>query len=204
MEIKAIVFDLGNVVLTNDHCYHTLEELKEFSDHLNITLDNMETAFNFPWKDYSTGKISEEEFWKRYLFTARANSIDIDYAKNFYRRNQKENENMLSLLRKLAKNYILAALTTIPKEWLKFKKEKFNLDKYFKTIVASGEVGLRKPDPLVYKMILDKLKIPANHILFIDDREDLLLPAKDLGIKTILFRGQKDLEEKLKELEISF
>ena len=111
---------------------------------------------------------------------------------------------MLSLLRKLANNYILAALTTIPKEWLKFKKEKFNLDKYFKTIVASGEVGLRKPDPLVYKMILDKLKIPANHILFIDDREDLLLPAKDLGIKTILFRGQKDLEEKLKELEISF
>ena len=202
MIIKAIIFDLGNVVLTNDHAFHSPEEIKEFCDYFGVTLDNLETAFTVSFSDYSLGKYSEDEFWQKYLFTARANKIDIEFAKNFWRKYQKENENMLSILAKLKKTYRLASLTTIPREWLEFKRKKFNLDDYFETIVSSSEVGVKKPSPKIYEIIIDKFNLNAQELLFIDDTQITLPPAQELGIKTILFRGQEDLEKELKKLDI--
>jgi len=197
MKPLVIIFDLGNVVLTNDHAFHSPEEIKQFCDYFKVTLDNLETAFTVAFPDYSLGKCTEEEFWQKYLFTARANNINIEFAKSFWRKHQKENETMLSLLDRLRKSYRLACLSTIPKEWLKFKRKKFNLDYYFETIISSGEVGVKKPDPKIYKIIIDKLNLPPEKLLFIDDTEITLPPAQEFGMKTVLFRGQEALEQEL-------
>src|SRR3989344_4552832 len=195
--IKAIVFDLGNVVLTNDHPYNTPEELIEFCEHFNASMDNLDTAFVISFPDYSLGKITENEFWEKYLYTARASSMDIKYAKNFWRKNQKEIENMLSLLKTLKNKYRLAALSTIPREWLDYKKKTFKLDDYFELIVSSGYYGYKKPDVRIYEILIKKLGLKPEEMLFIDDKEPLLVPAQKLGINTLLFRGQNDLEKEL-------
>lgn len=196
---KVLLFDLGNVVLTNDHAFHTPEQLTEFCKHFNVTLDNLETAFGVSFPDYSLGRVTEDEFWEKYLYTARAERIDIPHAKNFWRQNQSENETMLSLLGALKASYRLAALTTIPKEWLTFKREKFKLDNYFEEIVSSGEYGVGKPNPKIYEITLQKLDTLPKDILFIDDSELVLPPAQNLGMQTILFRGQEDLAQRLRE-----
>lgn len=197
--IKAIVFDLGNVVLTNDHPYNTPEELIEFCEHFNASMDNLDTAFVISFPGYSLGKITENEFWEKYLYTARASSMDIEYAKNFWRKNQKENENMLGLLKKLKNKYRLVALSTIPREWLDYKKKTFKLDDCFELIVSSGYYGYKKPDVRIYEILIKKLGLKPEKILFIDDKEPLLVPAQKLGIKTLLFRGQENLEIEFKK-----
>ena len=195
--IKAIVFDLGNVVLTNDHPYNTPEELIEFCEHFSASMDNLDTAFVISFPGYSLGKITENEFWEKYLYTARASSMDIKYAKNFWRKNQKEIENMLSLLKTLKNNYRIAALSTIPREWLDYKKKTFKLDDCFELIVSSGYYGYKKPDARIYEILIKKLGLKPEEMLFIDDKEPLLVPAQKLGINTLLFRGQNDLEKEL-------
>jgi haloacid dehalogenase superfamily, subfamily IA, variant 3 with third motif having DD or ED/haloacid dehalogenase superfamily, subfamily IA, variant 1 with third motif having Dx(3-4)D or Dx(3-4)E len=204
MDIKAITFDLGNVVLTSDLVYHSPAEIKEFCDYFQVTTDNMQTGFSVSFPDFSLGKVTEDEFWTKFLWTIQANKTDIEFAKAFFRKCQKADKNMLSLITALKKTYRIASLTTITKDWLEFKREKFKLDNYFEIIVSSSEFGVRKPEPRIYEILIDKLKLNPQEILFIDDRETSFPPAEKLGIQTILFRGQQDLEENLRKLNIQF
>lgn len=64
MKISTLIFDLGNVVLTNDHAFHSPEELKKFCDYFQVTLDNLETAFTVSFPDFSLGKCAEKELRK--------------------------------------------------------------------------------------------------------------------------------------------
>jgi HAD superfamily hydrolase (TIGR01509 family) len=201
-EIKAIAFDLGNVVLTSDYPYNTPQELKAFCDQFGVTMDNMETAFSVSFDPFSKGQTTEDQFWADYLYTARATNPDIAAAKVFYRNVQKENDQMLSLAQKLAPNYRLAILSTIPKEWLAFKNRKFGLDKLFNPIISSGHAGIAKPNPAIYRLLLDEIGLPGQNVLFIDDKRTTFPPAEAVGINTILFRGQRDLEANLRQRNI--
>jgi putative hydrolase of the HAD superfamily len=64
-------------------------------------------------------------------------------------------------------------------------------------VIVSGEVGLRKPDPKIYELALDQIGRPAAECIFIDDVEVNLVPARRLGIRTIL---HTDRESTLAEL----
>ena len=201
--ITTLIFDLGAVVLSNDWHYDCQEKFDDFTETFEIDYDDMERGWENHAHDYVKGKMTEEEFWERFLKTAGAKKIDIELAKKIYRKYQMENDNMLDLLKRLRK-YRLASLTTIGKEWLEFKREKFKVDNYFEVIVSSPEFGMRKPNPRIYEITLEKLKVLGEECVFIDNKQHLLPPAEKLGMKTIHFINRKDCEEKLRELGIEF
>jgi len=59
----------------------------------------------------------------------------------------------------------------------------FNL---FDFVIESSRVGIRKPDPAIFQLALDKLKLPGSSCIFLDDLGMNLKTAKKLGITTIL------------------
>ncbi|SRR5258708_39500271 len=61
------------------------------------------------------------------------------------------------------------------------------------------KVVLRKPDPEIYELVLNKLQISANKGLFIDDRDDNIEAAKNLGIYGHLFVNAELLKTDLQE-----
>lgn len=60
------------------------------------------------------------------------------------------------------------------------------LDALMHPVVISGEVGLRKPDAAIYEYALDRLGLPADRVLFIDDAEPNLVGARARGLRTHL------------------
>lgn len=81
MKITTIIFDLGNVVLTNDWHYDCPEKFQAYSDHFGITYDDMEKGWNAFWPQFCIGKITEDKFWRGFLETAGTKKIDIEQAK---------------------------------------------------------------------------------------------------------------------------
>jgi putative hydrolase of the HAD superfamily len=63
-----------------------------------------------------------------------------------------------------------------------------NLHDLFDAVVISGEVGLRKPDPVIYGLILDKLAVEPTRCVFVDDAPINLTAATELGMHTIRHR----------------
>lgn len=204
MTVSTVIFDLGNVILTNDWHYDCPEKFQAYSDYFDITYDDMERGWNAFWPQFHIGTITEDEFWHGFLRTAGAKKIDIEHAKKLWREYQRPIENMFDLLQKLKQNYRLAALTTISREWLDYKKEQYHLESFFEVIVSSGYSGLAKPDPEIYKLVIKKLQIQPEEALFIDDSQRTLPPAQEMGIQTILFSGQASLEKNLNKMGIKY
>jgi putative hydrolase of the HAD superfamily len=73
--------------------------------------------------------------------------------------------------------------------------QEFSLKPYMNVILDSAVVGLKKPDPKLFALALEKLKCPADEIAFVGDSfERDMLPAKSLGMQTFwLIGGDKDL-----------
>lgn len=199
---KAIIFDLGETVLTSDYPFHTPSQIEEFINHFKIRFDSFMRGWDIAWPDFKYGRVSEEDFWGKLLKCANSEIFDISFAKRFYRENQRPIGKMFDLLSLLKGSYKLAALPNISKEWLEFKIDKFKLDNFFDVIVGSGNEGISKPDPEIYKLIVKKLSVDPHSCIFIDDAETNISPAKDLGLKQILFKGQHNLEQELRELEV--
>ncbi|HLD02344.1 MAG TPA: HAD family phosphatase [Candidatus Nanoarchaeia archaeon] len=202
--IKVIIFDFGNVVLTNDWNY--VDEMKdaEYADYFGVSIDALRAGWKANWPDFFIGKTSEDEFWKGFLDTAGSEKKDIEYAKFLWRKYQKPKDGMLELLRKLKQNYRLAGLPNIGKEWLDYKRDKYNLDELFEVIVDSGHAGIQKPDIRIYQLVIEKMNAEPKECLFIDDKKENLEPAEKLGMKTILFTGIENLKKELSSLKISF
>jgi putative hydrolase of the HAD superfamily len=72
------------------------------------------------------------------------------------------------------------------------------LDEICDVVVISGEVGLRKPDPAIFAMTSEKLGVPAEASIFVDDHPGHLKAAQEVGMTTVLHR---DPAQSIAELE---
>jgi putative hydrolase of the HAD superfamily len=72
-------------------------------------------------------------------------------------------------------------------EWSRKLRRRFELEKYLSGVVISGEVGLRKPNPTIYRMLVVKSGFRMGEIVFVDDNIQNLDAAAGMGLRTVLF-----------------
>ncbi len=65
-------------------------------------------------------------------------------------------------------------------------RHSLNLDGYFDHMVISGEVGVRKPAAGIYQIALASLGVGAGESLFVDDLEENLVAAREIGMDVLL------------------
>lgn len=62
---------------------------------------------------------------------------------------------------------------------------RFRLDEHYDAVVISDQVGWRKPDPEIFALVLERLDLPAERCVFVDDVARYLPAARVLGMATI-------------------
>jgi 2-haloacid dehalogenase len=97
-----------------------------------------------------------------------------------------------------ARGVPLFAITNFSADfWPPFhEKERAFFDR-FRDIVVSGEVKLLKPDPAIYYLALDRFRLRPADALFVDDREINVEAARAVGMKAHLFIDAADLRVRL-------
>jgi 2-haloacid dehalogenase len=80
--------------------------------------------------------------------------------------------------------------------------EKFPFLSWFEGIVVSGDEKLKKPDPAIYQLLLERYKLKVTDCVFIDDRADNVEAAVGLGFEGIHFSNHKQLQNELLKLKI--
>lgn len=76
------------------------------------------------------------------------------------------------------------------------------LDKYFDVFLISAEIGIQKPDPEAFQLLIDKLDVLPEELIFIDDSESSLRLAENIGYHPILFKNYEQLKSELTNLKI--
>ncbi|XP_059553510.1 bifunctional epoxide hydrolase 2-like isoform X1 [Myotis daubentonii] len=116
---------------------------------------------------------------------------------------RKINQRMLQAVLALRKRGFTTCILT--NNWLDDSTQRSSLAQlmcelrpHFDFLIESCRIGMAKPDPQIYKFMLDTLKASPNEVVFLDDIGANLKPARDLGMVTILVR---DSDMALQELE---
>jgi putative hydrolase of the HAD superfamily len=109
------------------------------------------------------------------------------------------NEALFSHYRALhARGLRLAMLTNNVREWEPLWRTKLPVDEIFETVVDSGFVGLRKPDPAIYALVLERLGLSAQACVFVDDIAVNIEAARRLGFAAVHFH---DTDQAIAELD---
>jgi len=205
-KIKCIVFDVGGVLqlgaYTNEKD-HNISVHKYASKKLKKDLDAWFDSIDTPYALSIEGKISEK---KALSIIAKRNNVSVNKLRKImtkaYKKGFKKNKVLYKIVHKLKKKgYAVGILSDqwyLSNEVLLTKK----LRKGFSPVIVSCEVGVRKPNPKIYKMFISKSGFKASEILFIDNRNWNLKPAEKLGMKTILFKDNKQFIKDLKKFRI--
>ena len=99
------------------------------------------------------------------------------------------NEPMIELMRECkASGRRMAMLTNNVQEWEPLWRTMLPVDEIFETVVDSGWIGYRKPEPQAYEMTLERLGLPATACLFVDDMELNCEAARKLGFTAVQYQ----------------
>jgi 2-haloacid dehalogenase len=71
---------------------------------------------------------------------------------------------------------------------------------WFEGVVISGDEGVTKPDPRIYRILLDRYRLDPPRTVFIDDRPRNIEVAEELGITGIVLVDPATLRETLRDL----
>ncbi len=192
--IKAIIFDMGGVIFSRapSGVEKSIQPLINRSEQ-EIIAELKKAEF----KDFLHGKISESQYWTSVIKRAGWKT-DADSLKEAIRKHMKPVEGMMDLIKNLRnKKYNLFILSGNTLEWTRYLDEKYDYKRYFSGEIYSFQTGYNKPDMRIYRDILKKTGLTPEECLFIDDKPEFLEPAKNLGMKTILFKNPEQLKKDL-------
>jgi len=193
---KALIFDYGGVVARVER-----KEILEFlAQSLGVSYRKIK-------KDFASENLYKalnepRSFWEKYANKTLSKSWVEEF--EAHKRNiVREIPHMRPLLEDLkARGFQLALLSNTNKYRARFVESMggYNL---FDPILLSCYLGVKKPDPEIYKKLLNHLEWPANQCLFIDNKEKNIEAAQKFGIDGIVFESPEQLKEELKKRDIS-
>ena len=198
--IEAIVSDFGGVLTTP-----LLDAFVGLQERRGIPLEAFGTALMRaaeadggvnPLFELETGRLTESQFVGKLGAALRAElGRDVDLARfgETFFEHLHPNDELFAFMRTLhARGYRMAILTNNVREWEPHWRSMLPVDELFELVVDSGFEGVRKPDPRIYEVTLDRLGVAPEAALFVDDTEANCGAARELGMQAVWFRSNAE------------
>jgi putative hydrolase of the HAD superfamily len=203
--IEAVISDFGGVLTTP-----LIESYAAVQASSGVPLDALGMAMaaiaerngSNPLFELEIGRLSEVDFLdglSRELSGQLGRPVSMqDFGRRFFE-HLHPNEPMIDYMRGLRDHgYKLGICTNNVREWEPLWRAKLPVDEIFSVVVDSAFVGARKPDRRIYEITLERLGVPAQAALMIDDVELNCTAARELGMRTVWFR---DADQAIAEIE---
>ena len=194
MSLRGAIFDFGGV-MTESLFRRRRDADPDVVSLLVFFLNDLRSVYHLPTSDHDlhlleTGKLSEAEFFRR-LCARHAEAggpvIDPVRARSLvFAERAEASPAMVDTVRQLrAAGYRTALLTNNAREWEPTWRGLIPVDELFDVVVDSSVVGLRKPDPRIYELTCERLGLPPEECIFVDDLECNVEAAAALGIEVV-------------------
>ncbi len=196
--IKAVISDFGGVLTTP-----LIQSFMSFQDKTGITTDVLgkgmqaatEANGDNPLFEMERGEITEVAFLETLtdsLEPLLGHRPEMHRFKEIYFEALDSNPPMIELMEELkAAGYRMAMLTNNVREWEPLWRPMLPVDEIFETVVDSGFVGCRKPEAKIYAITLDRIGLPAESCLFVDDVLVNCEGAEKAGMTAVHFRDNE-------------
>ena len=197
MKIERVIFDLGKVLVKFDP-KNPFKNILKSEEEINFFFKNICT---WEWhinQDivYDTRPATEEKIKEHPEFR--------DAIGAFYGRFQEMivgvyEQNLKIALELKKKNIPIYILSNFPGDQFDIFASNYDFVKEFDDMIISGKVGMKKPDPEIYKLCISKFNCNPKKTLFVDDRPENTLAAEKQDFQTITLDQPGKLGEYIKK-----
>lgn len=197
-EIKAIVSDFGGVLTTP-----LIQSFMAFQDRTGISAETLGEAMQAateangenPLFEMERGEITEDAFLAlltEHLEPLLGHPPEMHRFREIYFEALEPNPEMIDLMRELkGVGYRMAMLTNNVREWEPLWRSMLPVDEIFEIVVDSGFVGCRKPESKIYRLTLERIDLPAEACLFVDDVLVNCEGARKAGLSAVHFQDNE-------------
>ena len=194
--IDTVFFDIGNVLLNFDFA-HGARKLSKMSGVREAELTWMVGA-TVERTGYECGRCSTDEFIQ-IIFKQLRIRVSRDEFREIWSDIFIENAEMIALARSLRgvkKRHLLSNTNELHAE---FFTEKYPIIREIEGHTYSYREKTGKPDPKFYHIALDRAGADAVHSLFIDDREENVVAARQVGMKAVHYADKTKAMKEIKQ-----
>jgi epoxide hydrolase-like predicted phosphatase len=205
--ISTVISDFGGVLTTP-----LVQSFAAVQDQTGIPMEQLGKAMahiaekegKHPLFELEKGQVSELDFLAKLgdaLEPELGHRPEMHRFREIYFEALHPNEPMIELMRELKDDgHRMAMLTNNVREWEPLWRAIIPVDEIFEVVVDSGFVGLRKPEPEIYELTLERLGgVAAERCLFIDDADVNCEAAVKLGMTAVHYRNNEQAIPEIRE-----
>ena len=187
MTIKAIIFDLGGVLLrTTD-----FTPREQLAARLGMSRNELEELiFGGESGDQAQrGEITVQQHWGNLATQIHCSEKEVrTLVEEFFAKDELD-QSLLDYIRKLHASYNTGLLSNAFDDLRQIITERWHFEDAFDDMIISAEVGLVKPDARIFQMAVEQLGVEASQAVFVDDMKRNIEGAKNVGLVGIHFQN---------------
>src|ERR1700748_3604745 len=194
-DLKILFFDIGGILLSNGWGH---ESRHAAAKKFGVDYEEIKELHTFIFNVYEIGSITLDEYLDTVIFNHPRDFPREDFKEFMYA--QSVEMDTLKWLKEWKKDcgFRIISINNEGKELNDYRVKKFKLHDCFDAFVSSCEVGIRKPDPKIFKLAMGIAQVQPNQCVYFDDRIMFVNAAQKLGIQAY---QHTDLESTKKILE---
>jgi putative hydrolase of the HAD superfamily len=203
-EIRHIFFDIGGVLGSNGW---DREQRQRAVERFELSAEDFQWRHEEVIGEWEEGRLTLDEYLDIAIFHTARNFSRQEF-KEFMYSQSIPNDGTIEIARLLSRQpgYTLMTLNNESEELNAYRIEKFGISQIFEAFLSSCWLGVRKPIRRFYHRALGIAHADPASSLFIDDRQQNLIPATTLGMNAVLFQSPTQLRsdlERVLDLELS-
>lgn len=203
MSVQAVVFDFGGVIITpitNKIAVLAERHRTDVTTMLEILMGPRHRSTDHPWHRAERGELAVDEIQALIVPVAVERGVELhgdEIAVMLDDQTYDMNTPVLDRIDALRGQVVLGLLTNSFREFRPTLERDVDLGR-FDVVMDSSAEGARKPEPTIYRRTTEALGVPADAVVYLDDFDHNLGPARDEGWRTI---HVTDPDEALLELD---
>jgi putative hydrolase of the HAD superfamily len=203
--ITATFWDCGGVFLTNgwDHVAR-----RKVVEHFGLNFEEFEQRHTEPNDEWERGRITLHEYLQETVFYFPRQFTEEEFVTQMRAVSRVLYPSMIAFLQALRSNRRAAEipsaymLSNESRELMAYRIPEFELSGLFDAFLVSSYIGLRKPEIAFFQCALDISQRAPGECVFIDDREENVAAARQLGIHGIRLKTPQQAIGELQDLGI--
>lgn len=196
--VEAVVFDFGGVFTTSPFAALMAAAEAQALDPttmVGVMFGPYDQDTDHPWHQLERGEITLDAATAEIVSLAAAAGVDNFQPMEMLMAlgGSGVRTEVVDFCRDVrARGFRTGLLTNNAREFEEFWVPLLPLDELFDDVVDSSAVGLRKPDPRIYELSLERLGVAATSAVFVDDAPGNVLGAQAVGMRAVLIGTEAD------------
>lgn len=191
MPIRAIIVDFYDVL----YCEKDSAHLRSFEQNHHLPEGGLRQALSRSkyFRDARLGRVDGETLWRDVAERIGISPEEWQALVSISESQFGLNEDLVAFFEGLHPHYKMALLSNATPHVRQIVTQRFHLSHLFDVMVISAEEGVKKPDPESYERTLQRLQVPAQETIFVDDDQDYVVAARALGMSGIVFHTTRQV-----------